>query len=285
MKFLVILTLCFCAFQLILGQERRFGRRVETLRLFGRTIKDAAAICTDVSKVGKTFCNDPDDICASTGFVTCTGLNQGLPFVTCPPEKPYCSVSTENAACETVLPSGCPAVPPNFLCTGVGYYPDPSNCRLYYNCYKNAAGSIVPESLFCDAGFVFDPNSPTKMYCLGTTLASRCVTVTGCQGATAAKNIAIPYSGNSQFVALCIPGSDPYIYQCPTGTTPNLNNLPLTCTYTCRAAGLFTYSLDNLYYYECKIDPTTKKLTPIGSLEKCPTNQYFSTNKCIQKPL
>lgn len=159
-----------------------------------------------------------------------------------------------------------------------------ANCRIYYSCSKDASGSIKPQALYCDPGYVFDPNSATKMYCLYTSVASRCVTVT-CNGVTSTKNVAIPYLSNTQYVAMCIPGQpQPLIFQCSTGAQPNLGNIPVTCTFTCKHQGLYPYSLDNLFYYECKIDSTTKKITPTATLEQCPTNYYFNTNKCVQIP-
>jgi hypothetical protein len=270
----------FCAFQLTLGEDevRTFGIVLGRPTIRGRGVLAPPAVCNAVTKIGHSYCNGEGD-CDSTGLVQCTNATGGIP-IPCPTTQPYCLVNTDGTGkCSEKVAGGCPTIPPTFQCTGVGYYPDPANCRVYYNCYKNATdGSIKPEALYCPSGYVFDPNSASKMYCLYTSVASRCVTVTGCAGATSTKNIAMNYLSNTQFVAMCIPGADPLIWQCATGTKVNLANIPPTCEYICKAPGLFENTLDKYSYWDCIYDSSAKLYS---ELRTCPINTVFSKTTCV----
>lgn len=157
-----------------------------------------------------------------------------------------------------------------------------ANCRVFYYCSKDKDPNkkiITPEPFFCPTGYVFDPNSYSKMYCLYTSTPSRCVTVTGCSDkAKSVKNVLMNYLGNAQFVALCLPdGDQPLIFQCPAGTKAVLENIPVTCSYTCKAQGLYEYRPDKSKYYDCKYD-ASKKL--FSELRDCPTGTEFVKTTC-----
>jgi len=183
-------------------------------------------------------------------------------------------VDTETPA------EGCDPVASNFSCTGVGFYPAPDDCQVYYNCYKDADGNINAEPFSCDDGYVFDPNAANLMYCRYTR-NQRCVTV-DCSSATSTRNVAFAYSGNSQFVALCLVDADPLVFQCPTGTKPNLSNIPVSCTFTCPAIRLYPYSLDPLQYYNCHRDAASGRV--VATLTKCPTGMTFVSTTCVRNP-
>lgn len=154
-----------------------------------------------------------------------------------------------------------------------------ANCRVYHNCYKDELGDIKPETLHCPPGYVFDPNSASKQFCLYSNIPSKCVTVTGCLGATTTKNVAIDFTNNALFVALCIPGSQPLIFQCPTGTKANLNGIPVSCTFICKSQGQFAYTPDKYYYYDCRLDSGRKLYS---ELKHCPTGHIFDKTMCVR---
>lgn len=165
----------------------------------------------------------------------CVSSNAGYK-IPCPQEKPYCVVpSAGKATCSSTPSEECaPALPP-FQCTSIGIFPDPSkfyrnrgsdvqrsqfklsflaNCEIYYNCYEENPRVIRAEPLYCPPGYLFNPDSTSKQYCLLASTPSDCVTVTGCEGATTSKIVPINFTNSTLFVALCIPGSQPWIFQC-----------------------------------------------------------------------
>lgn len=121
--------------------------------------------------------------------------------------------------------------------------------------------------------------SASKQFCLYTSVPSKCVTVTGCDDAKTTKNIAINFSKNALFVALCIPLSKPLIYQCPKGTKANLDDIPVTCTFICKAQGQFEYTPDKYFYYDCRLD-SAKRL--YSELKSCPAGHFFSKTVCVR---
>lgn len=155
-----------------------------------------------------------------------------------------------------------------------------ANCKKYYNCYADTNGDIKAETIVCPSGYVFDPNSPSKQFCVYTSVASKCVTVTGCDGVKTTKNVAINYANNALFVALCSPGlKEPLIFQCPQGTKANLNDLPVTCTFICKTDGQFEYAPDKNFYYDCRRD-AAKRL--YSELKACPTRHVFEKTVCVR---
>lgn len=155
------------------------------------------------------------------------------------------------------------------------------NCRVYYNCYRDANGDLKAEALSCPTGYVFDPNSAAKQYCLYTSVASKCVTVTGCDGVTSVKNVAIPYTNCGLYVAVCLPGDlPPLIYLCPTGTKPVLDSVPLDCEFKCPGAGQYAYSFDKYQYYDCKYN--AQKVL-FSERKPCPQGTVFEKTVCVRE--
>ncbi|KAG4077128.1 hypothetical protein HA402_016115 [Bradysia odoriphaga] len=280
MKCLVVLLFSLCTFHTSWGEIRTAGYviRMASKGISGRAVLTPDKICTGTDKIGKSFCNGDPTVCDSTAVVTCTTANSGY-TVPCPAEKPFCGNSALGTpSCAATPPEECPDKVSNFQCTGVGNYPDPANCKIYHNCYMENS-EIKEETISCPPGYVFDPNSASKQFCLYTSTPSKCVTVTGCDGTTT-KNIPINYTNNAQFVALCLPAPEqPLIFQCPTGTKPNLDDLPVSCTFTCKTEGQFAYTPDRTYYYECRFD-SAKKL--YSTLKPCPAGHEFEKTVCVR---
>lgn len=145
---------------------------------------------------------------------------------------------------------------------------------MYYYCSLNTdSGNIEAEAFSCRVGFVFDATAPQSGYCRLKAFA-RCdaISCTGIEDPTY-----VQYGNSRQIYALCIPNQQPVLFSCPDGNVADLSVFPAQCNYQCYLPGLFSYSLNNAFYYECFWN-TQFRLQ--SELKSCPRgNQFNSTTK------
>lgn len=248
--------------------------------------RSPADVCTyDRSKA--SFCNSENN-CNATGVILCYGNGLGTE-ISCGKSQPFCAVSEKGDSCSTVdtcaTSQGGAGSP--FQCTGLGYFPNPSNCSSYYFCSLNADKTEYVPTLFnCPNGNVFSPSSGS--YCTRyNSWLNNCKTV-NC--ANALKNVTqsyvkITYGLSQQYYALCITGGDPsnpLIFVCPANTVPNISGFPATCEYRCWRTGFFENTLDSSRYFECYLNNFLR----YESVERtCPQGSSFDSGRseCVVK--
>ncbi|XP_070498242.1 uncharacterized protein [Chironomus tepperi] len=237
--------------------------------------------CTD-SRTKDYFCNDDVD-CTGTSVIYCAGAlaSQAITF-SCG-NNSLCKVSESGDYC-TGSCGGDVTIDDNpaFVCTGLGYYPNPYDCNSYYFCSLSSDKTEYTATLYnCPSGNVFSPTSAT--YCTRKNLIiNNCITV-NCGATNSSKYIQIQYGLNKQYYALCAPDatlSTPiiYIFVCPKNTLPSLNDKTPKCTYTCWRTGFFPNSLDSSKYFECYWNNWK-----LESMERrCPSGASFdaTTSQC-----
>lgn len=157
-----------------------------------------------------------------------------------------------------------------FQCLAIGIFPDPTNCKKYYNCYRSVRnGPLVADAYTCDDGFVFDPSDPTKknQFCR-LTLNRFCSEITCPQGGT--KNILMKYqyfpAALGQYVATCraAPLTN-LVTLCRANFEVDYTTAPVGCIFQCNKAVKAVFDEDNLKYNECKWNGKSW----IASVEKC----------------
>lgn len=231
---------------------------------------------TDVCLPNRTkdsFCNA--DVNA-TGVIVCYGNSLGVE-IACSSAEPDCLVGDSGDKCGVQSSSSSGASAP-FLCTGLGYYPDPENCTLYYFCtYNTNKTEFIATPQRCESGNVFYPQ--TGSYCTRQNLfLNNCKKIT-CDFAP--KNVTlsfvqIQYGFNKQYFAMCAPSKQPLIFVCPANSVPNLSAASPSCNYNCYRSGFFENSLDNTKYFECFINNFYR----YQSVERrCPTGSTFNTSR------
>lgn len=169
--------------------------------------------------------------------------------IPCSHPLPFCDVSaTGEAKCVSEKNKKCEGQ--NFECLSTGIFPDPINCRKYYNCYEDIEGGLKADTYECENLCVFDPNLDGNNLCR-LTFNLHCVQVK-CDETT--KNVLMNYYWfrKGQFVACCRKGGKkPLVTRCPQGFIADLSTVPVECKLNCLGAGKFENRDDSTKYFEC----------------------------------
>lgn len=86
----------------------------------------------------------------------CTNAGNGIP-IECAANQPNCVTNERGAACTAIRDASCPILTDNtnFTCSAVGKFPDPDNCKLFYNCdWNDDETEIIAEVMTCRTGEV-----------------------------------------------------------------------------------------------------------------------------------
>lgn len=184
-------------------------------------------------------------------------LNESILKVPCTGSSRYCIDSSTfgQAKCSSKPDEACPPDPssaPDYICWEQGIFPDPLDCRKYYECAFDDIGDLVPYLYECDDLYVFDPNAANIKYCR-LTRGRYCVTAP-CKGEY--KNVELKYptlpKSKGQLIATCLGDENRNIVtRCEAGFEADMSSLPPSCELKCRGAGLFVYPGDDSFYYQC----------------------------------
>lgn len=193
-----------------------------------------------------------------------------LSLISCPSSLPYC-----NAGICGDKPSSsatCTVPTPTFKCTGVGYFPDPVDCKKFYYCSAESTTTWKLRTYTCPTGFAF---STAKNNCQKT--------IAACQTFTCTKaNQMVVYKQNPAYYGFCtgtsVATSMP-VFKCPDTTSMAYNVKTYGCEYQCKAEGYFTDSLDESKYYFCYREATVYKYIH----EACPEGYLFRDSQCKAK--
>ncbi|CAO1400915.1 unnamed protein product [Diamesa serratosioi] len=236
--------------------------------------KAPSEICTGANRY-QTICNN-ENPCASNGIIFCTQSGNGIPIL-CGGNQPNCVTNERGGTCSATRDERCATLPAKFTCTSVGRFPDPDDCRLFYNCdWNDEETDIVAEVMSCRTGEVFDLNNINRD-CRTQLNPADCPLIRCINSIS----IYIRYSINSNYFGLCVPNSKTIMFNCPESNILDLTVQPPKCTFVCpNANGRFAYSLDVFKYYECYQNFLTKKTE--SELRLCPRRQEFNprTSRC-----
>ncbi|XP_050093833.1 mucin-5AC-like [Anopheles aquasalis] len=203
--------------------------------------------------------------CTNTSRIVCTGCRRVricipgisdpsmLPEQNCPPST-YCHSLPFNlgGAC---LPTADLQFPEcrnsasnkaSILCTGLGVFPDPTDCRRFHYCTVQGQNS---KPFRCPRDYVY--NSLKKTCSRSTT----CRTIT-CR--PNARSIFVPFPQNPAFYAYCSYnrfGFPPVLrnilmYKCESGA--EFNPVANGCVFKCKREGFFAKPSDPTKYYWCR---------------------------------
>jgi len=255
----------------------------------GRANALVTAVCV-AANAGLKVCSDvtAPDACTldatPKSFFDCSatvGVGTEYP---CDSNTPYCVTEGGSAKCSataSVANPVCPPGPPIFECQAVGIFPDPLDCKRYFDCY-NLAGVLTLRTDVCPSQYVFDPSDPTKTekYCRYTNDKS-CAKVTCPEGRTV--NVAMKFdyfpASSGQYVVTCRNGLRPLVKFCPAYFVPDLTKLPVECNLQCPGSYVAPYDADPTKYYLCVI--SNGKWVP--SIASCTGTKVFDpkTKVCV----
>ncbi|XP_070498254.1 uncharacterized protein [Chironomus tepperi] len=85
------------------------------------------------------------------------------------------------------------------------------------------------------------------------------------------------YPYNRQYVALCVPSSNPIVFKCQDGYVADLSTIPVTCNFKCKAPGLFPNQDDSTKYFECYYNSKRQLVMRSGN---CFPGYVFVTDRC-----
>lgn len=196
----------------------------------------------------------------------------------CGADYPNCVVDLDgNAKCAKERDETCTSATSSaFDCFNEGFFPDPWNCKTYFQCSLDEHNEFITDQYACDNYYVFDPSGTNNEYCRLTKNAY-CVTV-DCKGAV--KNILMTYKffpkTNGQIVASCRSGNKkPLITRCDAGFLADLKTLPVECNLDCKKSEKFVYAGNETLYHECVFNG--KGWEP--KVKSCFRNYYFNADK------
>ena len=198
-------------------------------------------------------------------------------------ETPFCDVNnfgkakcvkTQNKICAETEGS-------NFDCLSAGIFPDPINCKKYYNCFDDGQDGFKADVYECENFYVFDPNFIDNSYCR-LTYNFFCVQA-DCSGSS--KNILLNYSRytKGQYVATCrANGKPPLVTKCDEGYVADLKMIPVECKINCNGPAKYADPKESTKYLECIFDGITWKET----LKSCFRDHYFDkiSKQCVLNP-
>lgn len=177
-----------------------------------------------------------------------------------------CVADDENANVNCLLPS-------KFICTDVGFFPNPTDCTKFYYC-SAVNGQAQPYS--CGVpGWVYTGSSFT---CKRQIHIKDCTTLDCLK--SPGKTIA--YRANPTVFAVCggiqADGSqDMFVFRCKYGEV--FDSAKKNCAFKCSAEGYFANGRDKNSYYLCYRVGTSIKYILIA----CPLGQNFDDirKECI----
>lgn len=186
--------------------------------------------------------------------LACAGSTTPLGESKCEGALPFCDSDTNN--CVATKPKSCDGATVTFVCPGVGYFPDPDNCQIYYIC--DSAKKATQYD--CQTNFVYDSKN---RYCKRRYYASDCVTM---KCATADANKFITYRGNAQYYGYCDKDLKLRMFACEQNMQFNGG-----CNYVCTKEGYFE-GKSKTQFYHCARSGLTWQVQVID----CPTGYEYN---------
>lgn len=200
----------------------------------------------------------------------------------------FCVKVDGEATCTDAVPAGCNPPGADFECTSEGFFPDPSDCHRFYQCYKDDTAAIIATGFECRAPYVFDPSGPNNKFCrLTNGNAAYCSTVT-CAANKIYENILMRFSwfpaASGQYVVSCIGGAAEFVTRCPAGLTANLVPIKPKCELVCTRSAIAAHPTDPTKYYECLYNSVTR--TWVSTTQSCFKNYQFDEKlkTCVVAP-
>ncbi|XP_054268183.1 uncharacterized protein LOC128990003 [Macrosteles quadrilineatus] len=241
------------------------------------------SLSVDTSPV--QFC-DRDYSCADCSTVrVCAPTSDGqhlqeIAKFYCPSSNPYCNSAT--GTCSSTPDTSCvqpnTTVATNFTCMRDGYFPDPVNCSLYYNCQGEVAYqyTCLYPTPYYHPGQKLCVTSST--YCTSNTAGYNCKYYSSYQG----MKVAVGYTRN-YFIYCSSQGTIVAVDRC-IGEY-HFSTSAQDCKFVCPNAGLFLKKdVDCANYYKCA--PTVEGGLDLINMT-CPTGQGYSEfdYSCIDRSL
>uniref|UniRef100_A0A336KMD4 CSON010844 protein n=1 Tax=Culicoides sonorensis TaxID=179676 RepID=A0A336KMD4_CULSO len=215
------------------------------------------------------------ETCKTDNFLECNAACDSFNFCNgagstpsgsqlCAAATPYCETTPTGAQCQATEGTVCKPAPLK-SCTGIGYYPDLTNCSNYAVCGGDKTAPIITYT--CPTGFYY---SSKDTFCKkGLTCAKVTCPTTN--------SLVAPLAADPQYYYFCQPNKAPIVYKCKDNMEFKVGS---GCTFVCPSEGRF--NIDGKTYYFCYRDGTILKYSILACSE---TSTFDDTLKmCVGTP-
>uniref|UniRef100_A0A1L8E484 Putative peritrophin-like protein n=1 Tax=Nyssomyia neivai TaxID=330878 RepID=A0A1L8E484_9DIPT len=251
------------------------GKFLERSALFGKSGKDNGAT-TEPPKICETTVGIKCKDCYNTAL--CLGSDPPLKVQNCGdlnPSTPYC-VNNFCSATRSETDTTCVNQPKSdFVCTGVGYYPDPNKCTRYYIC--PGPHPEVAVAYECPTNYVYKSKARG---CGRKQNTADCATVdcskTPNELGTYLKDPAYYY-----FCSKTDKETRTIVFKCPDEENMEFDVKSVSCSFRCTKEGNFVNVQDPTKYFYCYRVGSAFQVDEVS----CPKNFFFDPTalKCIKK--
>lgn len=225
------------------------------LSLIGATVAQTTmgtfmgrAAAEDVSCSTSTF----GVVCDSCSTAkVCNGEYQ-LGTVTCASPNSFCD--SKSNTCSATRPEDCTS---GFKCSSEGFFPDPTNCDVYYFC----TSTMAADQYQCPTGYVYDS---LNFNCKKKAVTADCVTMKCTKAGDFVVN-----TRNPTYYAFCDATLQAQLFACPTGESFVKDSFG--CKFVCKAEGYFAGPTPSEYYL-C----TKSGTVYTANHNTCPTGYIFN---------
>lgn len=223
-----------------------------------------------------TYC---DSDCAT--LLACRkNIKKPVERLPCPDDAPYCNPGTKSCSSTPDLKSQqciSKTGASKFVCTDIGYFPDPFNCSIYHYCDETGAAFDIT----CPSEYIYD--SLTQR-CKRLERRRDCVTI-DCSRQRRFPSY-LTYSNQPSFYVLCYKvGTEikTILQKCPDITNYEFDLSTMSCEFKCVSSNNFPDPHDCKKYFECYKD-TKDKFRYVSRHVTCPTGTYFNADgsKCVK---
>lgn len=177
--------------------------------------------------------------------------------------------------CSKEPKTGCTPAKSDFVCLAEGFFPDPLDCKKFFQCTKEGDKFEI-DNFQCEDSEVFDPSAPRGFYCRST--GGRFCTEANCNGETG-KTIVLAYQffpkTKGQIVVTCRGTQKPLVFRCGEGYVADLDTMPIQCKFNCRAAGQHPHPDSETKYFDCVRGGGGW----VSKVKECYRNYYFNSKK------
>lgn len=195
----------------------------------------------------------------------CSTLTGSSPY--CNPGTKQCSASGDPKNVQ------CSGPKLDFICTDIGYFPDPKNCSKYIYC-----GDTTAEVFECPYYYVYDAKTER---CKRYRRSTDCATI-NCLNQNSYPTF-LAYSAHKSFYGLCLNDNNVIsttVLRCSDSDYFEYNPTTITCEFKCPGDGQFPDPTDCKKFYECYRFGRVYNY----NIKTCPVGLYFDQNllRCVK---
>uniref|UniRef100_A0A7G3AMM8 Putative peritrophin-like protein n=1 Tax=Lutzomyia longipalpis TaxID=7200 RepID=A0A7G3AMM8_LUTLO len=213
-------------------------------------------------------------------LMNCVGTDPPISTLSCAekdPKKPYCVNTACSATPNEKDPSCKDTAQSDFLCTGIGYFPDASKCNRFYICPETGENKAVTYE--CPNNYVYKSKARG---CVKKLAAADCYAV-DCSKTPNEFGVYLKDPAYYYFCQKDKTTSRAIVMKCPDEDNMQFDPKVGYCTFRCPKEGYYVNVQDCTKYYYCYNVGSAFEVADI----KCPDGFSFDprTLKCIKTPV